>query len=65
LRHKIGRAELSKLASPDNLFAHTGKVLVDHDGDEHYPPEAKLKDHLEHGNESINLSGCSEARQGR
>jgi len=60
-----GRAELSRLAAPDDLFAHTGKVLVDHDGDERCLPEEKLKGHLEHGDEIINPAGCSNASQGR
>jgi hypothetical protein len=59
------RANLSKLAPPNDLFAHTGKVLVDHDGSERCLPEEELKDHLEHGDEILNPSGCSNDKQGR
>ena len=59
------RANLSKLSPPEDLFAHTGKVLVDHEGEERCLPEEDLKAHLEHGDEIINPSGCSDAKEGR
>ena len=59
------RANLSKLSPPEDLFAHTGKVLVDYKGEERSPPEEDLKSHLEHGDEIINPSGCSDAKEGR
>ncbi len=59
------RANISRLAPPDDLFAHSGKVLVDHDGTDRCLPEEDLKDHLEHGDEIINPSGCSDDKQGR
>ncbi len=59
------RAALSRLAPPDGLFAHTGKVLVKHEGEQLCLPEEEVKGHLEHGDEIINPSGCSDAKQGR
>jgi hemolysin type calcium-binding protein len=59
------RAETSRLAPPDDLFAHTGKVFVNHDGSERCLPEEELKDHLEHGDEILNPAGCSNDKQGR
>ena len=57
------RAKTSSLVPPDDLFAHTGEVLVDHDGSERCLPEEELKDHLEHGDEILNPADCSNDKQ--
>jgi hypothetical protein len=59
------RAELSRVSPPEDLFAHTGMVLVKHDGEGRCLPEKKVKGHLEHGDEIINPAGCSDAEEGR
>ncbi len=55
---------ISKKASED-LFAHTGKVLVKHEGSERCVPEKSLKSHADHGDDVVNPSGCSGSDQGR
>lgn len=59
------RADLSRSSPPVELFAHTGKVLVNHEGGKRCLPEERLKGHLEHGDEIMNPSGCSNAKEGR
>ena len=56
---------VSRLAPPENLFAHTGKVLVEHDGENLCVAEEDVKGHLEHGDEIIYPAGCSDAEEGR
>ena len=58
-------SEISSLAPPEDLFAHTGKVLVEHEGENRCVAEKEVKGHLEHGDEIINPAGCSDAEEGR
>ena len=55
----------SPAEAPENLFEHTGKVLVEHKGKELCVPERALKGHLGHGDEIVNPAGCSSAQEGR
>lgn len=57
--------EVSASAPPESLFAHTGKVLVEHDGENRCVAEADAKAHLKHGDKIINPAGCSAAGEGR
>ena len=56
---------LSTKKPPEALFENTGKVLIQHDGDEKCVPEKELESHLEHGDEILNPAGCSNSAQGR
>lgn len=57
--------ELVAKRPPEGLFGHTGKVLVEHRGEELLLSEEELKGHLEHGDEIIDPTGRAEAEQGR
>jgi Ca2+-binding RTX toxin-like protein len=60
-----GKAELVAKRPPEGLFAHTGKVLVEHGGEELLIPEGELKGHLGHGDELIDPTGRAAALLGR
>ena len=60
-----GKVELLAKRPPEGLFAHTGKVLVKHWGEELLVPEGELKGHLGHGDEIIDPTGRTEAEHGR
>lgn len=51
--------ELSTAKPPSELFAHTGKVLVDHEGSEKCVSVKEVKAHVKHGDEIVNPAGCS------
>ena len=54
---------LSELPPTDSPFDPDTKVLVEHkEGKELCLPEAALKGHLEHGDEVLDWSGCTEER---
>jgi hypothetical protein len=52
-----GRIELPP---PNGLFEPGAKVLLGHGDGELCLSEAAIKGHLEHGDEVLNWSGCSE-----
>lgn len=58
------RAVLSTQPAPEKLFGHTGKVLVEHEGEELCVAEKELKGHLNHGDDILNPSGCPGSGQG-
>jgi len=60
-----GKVELLAKRPPAGLFAHTGKILVEHGGEELLIPEEELKDHLGHGDEILDPTGRAAAQQGR
>ena len=51
---------LTELPPLDGLFENGTKVLVGHAGEELCVPEKALKGHLEHGDDVLGWSGCSE-----
>ena len=56
-----GKTELVAKRPPDGLFGHSGKVLVEHGGEELLIPEGELKGHLGHGDEIIDPTGRAAA----
>ena len=62
---KATKAKLLTEKAPQGLFEHTGKVLVEHEGEELLLPEKELKGHLKHGDEILDPTGRSSAEQGR
>jgi hypothetical protein len=58
-------AELSASKPPEDLFAHTGKVLVEHRGEELLVVEKQVERHTAHGDEIIDPTGRAGAEQGR
>ena len=58
-------AELSASKPPEGLFAHTGKVLVEHKGGELLVAENQVERHTAHGDEIIDPTGRAGAEQGR
>ena len=52
-----GKVQLFAHRPPEGLFAHTGKVLVEHGGEELLIPEGELKGHIGHGDEIIDPTG--------
>jgi hypothetical protein len=50
-------AELSAATPPEGLFAHTGKVLVEHRGEELLVAEERVGAHTAHGDEIIDPMG--------
>jgi hypothetical protein len=50
-------AELSASKPPEGLFAHTGKVLVEHEGGELLVAEKQVERHTAHGDEIIDPTG--------
>jgi Ca2+-binding RTX toxin-like protein len=50
-------AELSSATPPEGLFAHTGKVLVEHEGKELLVAEKQVERHTAHGDEIIDPTG--------
>jgi hypothetical protein len=58
-------AELSAAKPPEGLFAHTGKVLLEHKGEELLVAEKQVEGHTAHGDEIIDPTGRVGAGQGR
>jgi Ca2+-binding RTX toxin-like protein len=56
-----GKTELVAKRPPEGLFTHTGKVLVEHGGEELLVPEGELEGHLGHGDEIIDPTGRAQA----
>jgi len=50
-------AELSAQEPPEGLFAHTGKVLVEHEGERLLVAEGRVGAHAAHGDEIIDPTG--------
>ncbi len=62
---EAGKVELSTQRPPEGLFEHTGKVLVEHEGEELLVPEEGLEGHLGHGDQVLDPTGRFGAEQGR
>ena len=60
---EVGKVELSTERPPEGLFEHTGKVLVEHRGEELLLAEKELEGHLGHGDEILDPTGRSGAEQ--
>jgi|SRR5829696_8501267 len=60
-----GKVEIIAQRPPEGLFGHTGKILVEHRGEELLLPEGELKVHLGHGDEIIDPTGRAATEQGR
>ena len=58
-------AELFAAKPPEGLFAHTGKVLVEHEGEGLLVAEGRVGAHMAHGDEIIDPTGRAGAEQGR
>ena len=58
-------AELSAAKPPEGLFDHTGKVLVDHKGEELLVAEGRVEAHTAHGDEILDPTGRAGAEGGR
>ena len=58
-------AELSASKPPEGLFAHTGKVLIEHEGEELLVAEGRVEAHMAHGDEILDPTGRAGAEQGR
>jgi Ca2+-binding RTX toxin-like protein len=62
---EAGKVELAAEEPPEGLFEHTGKVLVEHEGEELLVAEKGLKGHLEHGDEILDPMGRSAGAEER
>jgi Ca2+-binding RTX toxin-like protein len=62
---KAGEIEAVAEDPPTGLFAHTGKVLVEHDGEEQLVDEDDVEGHIGHGDEVLDPTGRSGAEGGR
>jgi hypothetical protein len=58
-------AELSASKPPEGLFAHTGKVLVEHKGEELLVTEKQVEAHTAHGDEILDPTGRAGTGQER
>ena len=58
-------AELSASKPPEGLFVHTGKVLVEHKGEELLVAEGRVGAHTAHGDEIIDPTGRAGTGQER
>ncbi len=54
-------AELSAARPPEGLFAHTGKILVEHEGEELLVAEKAIGPHMAHGGEILDPTGRATA----
>ena len=64
----IGSGKLRVVAGdpPAGLFGHTGKVLVEHDGESLLVDEDEVRDHAGHGDEVLDPTGrAAAAEEGR
>jgi hypothetical protein len=59
------KAELSTERPPEGLFEPSGKILVEHEGEERLVSEQALEGHLGHGDEIIDPTGRASAEEGR
>lgn len=60
-----GKVRLLAKKPPEGYFEHTGKVLVEHEGEELLVAEKDLGSHLGHGDEILDPTGRAEAEGGR
>ncbi len=58
-------AELSAAEPPEGLFAHTGKVLVDHKGERLLVADKQVEAHMAHGDEILDPTGRAGQEGGR
>ena len=63
-QHQHQQVELSAQRPPEGLFEPSGKVLVEHGGEELLVSERALEAHLGHGDEIIDPTGRA-AEEGR
>jgi hypothetical protein len=62
---KVGEVKAVAEDPPAGLFAHTGKVLIEHDGEERRVDEDEIQGHIGHGDEVLDPTGRSGAEGGR
>ena len=62
---EAGKVKLATEEPPEGLFEHTGKVLVEHEGEELLVTEKGLEGHLGHGDEILDQTGRAGAEAGR
>ena len=62
---KATEVKLSAARAPVDVFKHSGKVLVEHEGEELCVAEKALKGHAGHGDKILNPAECSSAEGGR
>ncbi len=60
-----GKVRVVAQDPPEGLFTHTGKVLVEHEGEGLLVAEDELEDHVGHGDEVLDPTGRSGAEAGR
>ena len=58
---EVTEAELTTAKPPEGLFAHTGKVLLEHKGEELLVAEKVIGQHTRHGDEILDPTGRAEA----
>ena len=57
------KVELLTERPPADLFGHTGKVLIEHKGEELLVPEKAVKGHMAHGDHILDPTGRAGAEQ--
>ena len=62
---ETGKVKVVAGDPPAGLFGHTGKVLVEHDGEELLVDEDEAEGHTAHGDEVLDPTGRSGAEGGR
>lgn len=62
---EAAKAKLVAGAPPKGLFEHTGKVLIEHEGEEVVVAEKELKGHVAHGDRILGPTGRARAEQGQ
>jgi hypothetical protein len=56
-----GKVKVVAENPPAGLFGHTGKVLIEHEGESLLVPEDEVEDHVGHGDEVLDPTGRSGA----
>ena len=60
-----GKVKLRAEKPPKGLFEHTGKVLMEHEGEELVVAEKEVKGHAKHGDHVLDPTGRASAGEGR
>ena len=59
--NESGKVKVVAENPPAGLFGHTGKVLIEHEGESLLVPEDEVEDHVGHGDEMLDPTGRSGA----
>ena len=62
---KAGKVKLLTEKAPKAVFGHTGRVLVEHEGEEKLVAEKDVKGHMAHGDHILDPTGRASAGEGR